>query len=329
MTNPVSQSIRLPADEQREHLMVQAAKMYYDLEATQADIASELGLTRWQVGRLLTEAREVGVVQIEIKPRAMRRTELESDLQRRFDLRDAIVVPTGEREDAAILMERVAQAAATYLTSLNPKPDLLAISWGRTMSSVARFLPQRWSPGLHVVLVNGATTLRSTTTRNSAVAEDIARSAGGSATLLPVPAIVGKSSTRNVLEADPVIARVLKLAQEAKVALFGMGGASHHSVLLNSGYLEPGDIDRLRTQGAVGDILGRFVDADGVIVDSEIDDRTVGLRLDALHRKERSIGVVCGHEKHEIALAALRARYASVLITDEATATYALESLNA
>ena len=186
MSEQQSQSVRLPSDEQREHLMVQAAKMYYDLQATQADIATELGLTRWQVGRLLTEARDVGIVHIEIKPRAMRRTELEIDLQRRFDLRDAIVVPTGEREDTAILMERVAQAAATYLTSLNPKPDLLAISWGRTMSSVARFLPQRWSPGLHVVLVNGATTLRSSSTRNSAVAEEIAQSAAGTATLLPV-----------------------------------------------------------------------------------------------------------------------------------------------
>lgn len=309
--------------------MVRAAKMYYELEATQARIAQELGLTRWQVGRLLSEARDVGVVRIEIIPRALRETEIEVQLQRAFGLRDAIVVPTGDNEDSAILLERVTKAAATYLTSINPKQDLLAISWGRTMSGIARNLPQRWSPGLHVVLVNGATTLRSSTTRNAAVAEEIAQSAGGSATLLPAPAIVGQRSTRDALEADPVITRVLKLAHEAPIALFGMGGASHHSVLLNSGYLEPEDIDRLRDLGAVGDILGRFVDADGAVVDTKIDNRTVGLRLTALKQKERSIGVVSGREKHGIALASLRAGHVSVLITDQATACYALENQRA
>lgn len=44
-------SARLPVNEQRDHLVVQVAKLYYDLDHTQADIAKELGLTRWQVGR--------------------------------------------------------------------------------------------------------------------------------------------------------------------------------------------------------------------------------------------------------------------------------------
>jgi ferredoxin len=47
--------------EQREMLMIQVAKRYYELDMTMGDLSKELGLTRWQASRLLTEARETGV----------------------------------------------------------------------------------------------------------------------------------------------------------------------------------------------------------------------------------------------------------------------------
>ena len=77
-------SARLPSNDQRDHLIVQVAKLYYDLDRTQSEIAGELGLTRWQVGKLLTEAKEAGIVRIEITPRAGRRTTMELELQRSF-----------------------------------------------------------------------------------------------------------------------------------------------------------------------------------------------------------------------------------------------------
>ena len=324
-----SGSVRLPSDEQREHLMVQVAKAYYDLDRTQQQIATELGLTRWQVGRLIAEAKRLGIVRIEIAPRVNRRASLEVQLQERYGLRDAVVVPVGEIADAALLTEAVAQGAATYLASLNPKPDLVGLSWGRTMSAVARFLPDGWNPGAHIVLVNGSVALRHASTQTSAVAEVFAQTAGGTATLLPVPAIVGKKSTRIALEADPTVERVLELAGMAKVICFGMGALSHRSVLVTSGYLDEDDVDRLRDRGAVGDILGRFVDADGRIVDKAIDDRTVGLHLEKLRSVDRAIGVVAGDEKRAIALAALRAGCVSVIVTDEVTARHAIEAAEA
>ncbi|MCL6709453.1 sugar-binding transcriptional regulator [Pseudomonas sp. R2.Fl] len=318
-------SARLPLNEQRDHLMVQVAKLYYDLDRTQSEIATELGLTRWQVGRLLTEAKDLGIVRIEITPRAGRRTSLEIELQRSFGVREAIVVPTGEIDDPSLIIDSVAQAAATHLVSLNPKPALMGVSWGRTMAAVARALPKDWCPGLHVVMVNGSTALTTTTSRNSAVAEEFAQSAGGRATLLPVPAIMGSKSTRDALEQDPIIERVLSLAEEAPVICFGLGGLTHQSVLLGSGYLDDDDIARLRSLASVGDIMGRFVDRDGRIADRQLDDRTVGLRLEVLARKERVIGVAAGEDKHLIAAACLRAGYVTDLVTDEGTANRILE----
>ncbi|MBV8796082.1 MAG: sugar-binding transcriptional regulator, partial [Hyphomicrobiales bacterium] len=218
--------------EQRELLMIRAAKSYYDLNMTIGEVAEELGLTRWQARRLLNEARESGIVRIEIVPRTARSPDIESRLQRRFDLREAVVVREPlDDDDEALALDSVAQAAAQFIASLGPMP-LIGVSWGRTMSAVARRLPPLWNEGVEVVLLNGAMNIRAPSARTNNTAELFARSANGAATLLPVPAILGHAATRVALEQDPTIASVLALGRRAPVICFGMGAIVSHSVLV-------------------------------------------------------------------------------------------------
>lgn len=328
--------LRNLSTEGREMLMLQAAKAYYDLDRTMADIAKQIGLTRWQVARLLKEARELGVVRIEIVPRAQRLPDLESRLQRAYGLREAIVVPsmvtgTGSdtSEDDSLAVDSVAQAAGQFLAALTPRPSLVGVSWGRTMAAVAHWLPRRWNDGVEVVLLNGAMNTRGTVKHTNNIAELFALAANGRATLLPVPAIVGLAETRQVLERDPIIATVLALGHEARVACFGLGSMTSSSVLVQSGYLDASEIARLRKAGAIGDVLGRFIDAEGRIVDPVLDAKTIGLTPDALRQKTISVGVAVGIQKHAVVLAALRARLINVLVTDERTALAALEAAHA
>lgn len=325
MASPASDQIRsprLPSDESRDHLLLQVAKLYFQLDRTQAEIAATLGLTRWQVGRLLSEARDTGIVRIEIAPRAGRLAGVEAALQRRWGLRDAIVVPEAEG-DTALTAGAVAQAAAVWLAGLADKPGLIGVSWGRTMAAIARALPAGWNPDCHIVLVNGATALRLTSPGMGTVAEAFAQSAGGSATLLPAPAVLGRAETRAALEADPTIATALDLAHRAPLVLFGMGAMADNA-LAASGFVDGAELDRLAAAGAVGDILGRFLDAHGRIVDPALDARTLGLRPDALGNRRHAVGVASGAAKQAIALAALRARLLNVLVTDAATAHHLL-----
>jgi deoxyribonucleoside regulator len=311
--------------EQRELLMIQAAKRYYGLDMTIGDLAKEMGLTRWQARRLLTEARESGIVRIEIVPRASRNPDLESRLERRFGLKEAVVVPpAGDDEDEAMLLDSVAQAAAKFIAALKPAP-LIGVSWGRTMSAVARRLPPLWNQGVEVVLLNGAMNIRSPSIRTNNTAELFARSAHGAATLLPVPAILGHAATRAALEKDPTIASVLALGRRAPVICFGMGAMAADSVLLQSGFVTVEEQNRLKAKGAVGDILSRFIDAKGDIVDPDFEARTIGLELRHCAQREYSIGVAAGASKHAVALACLRARYLNVLVTDERSALSLLD----
>src|SRR4029079_1372429 len=112
-----------------ELLTVRVAELYYDENKTQDEIGALLGISRWKAGRLLTHARESGIVRIEIVHPRARRLGLERDLCARFGLADAIIVPDPEGPDAraidAAATARVAQAAADYLTALRPVPRVL------------------------------------------------------------------------------------------------------------------------------------------------------------------------------------------------------------
>lgn len=315
---------RSMSGEQRELLMIQVAKRYYELDMTMGDLAKELGLTRWQASRLLTDARESGIVRIEIVPRAPRNPGLESRLQRRYGLKDAVVVPHAGEEDEALLLDSVAQAAGRLLAGLGRVP-LIGVSWGRTMSAVAQRLPAFWNEGVEVVLLNGAMNIRSPSTRTNNTAELFARSANGTATLLPVPAILGHAATRVALEQDPTISSVLELGRRAPVICFGMGSMAPDSVLLQSGFVSEAEQAALKAKGAVGDILSRYIDANGTIVDPALDARTIGLELRFCRERDFSIGVGAGRAKHAITLACLRAGYLNVLVTDEQTALFLLD----
>ena len=315
---------RSMSGEQRELLMIQVAKRYYDLDMTMRDLAEELGLTRWQASRLLTEARESGIVRIEIVPRGLRHPGLESRLQKRWGLKEAVVVPHGGETDEDLLLNSVAQAAAKMIAGLGRVP-LIGVSWGRTMSAVAGHLPAFWNEGVEVVLLNGAMNIRSPSIRTNNTAELFARSANGTATLLPVPAILGHAATRVALEEDPTISSVLELGRRAPIICFGMGTISPQSVLVQSGFVTEAETAALKAKGAVGDILSRYIDAEGRIVDPDIDARTIGLDLKFCRERELSIGVGAGQSKHAIALACLRGGYLNALVTDEQTALFLLE----
>jgi deoxyribonucleoside regulator len=305
-------------------LSVRAAELYYEESKTQDEIGTLLGLTRWKVGRLLGRARELGIVRIEIVHPRARRLPLERELRERFGLRDAIVVPAPN--DGTGLTERVAEAAADYLRALRPVPRSLGVSWGRTLDEIAIQLPDGWASGVDVVQINGGVSLNRRAGSAATTAVAIARSGGGEATLLPSPAILERRETRLAIEADRTIAGVLELAATASVYLFSAGPADGTSVLVDSGYLSHGDVEELVRRGAVGDVVGRYIDADGNIVDPELDDRTVGLSLDQLRAASLSIAVIAGAAKHDVARAVVGSSLCRVLVTDEDTARAVLDS---
>ena len=309
-----------------EMLSVRAAELYYEENKTQDEIGSLLGLTRWKVGRLLTQARELGIVRIEIVHPRARKLSMERELCAQFSLTDAVVVPSSA--DGSSEADRVAEAAAEYLRDLRPVPGILGVSWGSTLDSIAQHLPSGWARGVDVVQINGGVSLNRRAGSAASTAVAIARSGGGQATLLPSPAILEHRETRLAIEADRTVAGVLERAAGASAYLYSAGVADESSVLVDSGYLSREDVAQLVRRGAVGDVVGRYIDADGNIVDNELDGRTVGVSLQQLRSAAVAIAVISGQSKRAIARAVIASSLCSVFITDEATARAVLENPN-
>jgi DNA-binding transcriptional regulator LsrR (DeoR family) len=105
------------------------------------------------------------------------------------------------------------------------------------------------------------------------------------------------------------------------VALVGIGALEPSRLLAASGNVfAPRELDKLRRQGAVGDVCLRFFDAEGEPVRSDLDDRVIGVTLPQLRKARRTIGIAGARRKYEAILGALRGRWVNVLITDRLTA---------
>jgi deoxyribonucleoside regulator len=303
-----------------ELLSIRAAELYYEEDKTQDEIGTLLRLTRWKVGRLLAQAKANGFIRIEIVHPRARRLGLERALRDGTGLTDAIVVSTSGVTDELDLQKRTAQAAADYLTALRPVPRTLGISWGRTLHDISVQLKPGWASGVDVVQINGGVSLNARPGTAAATAVSIAQKGAGQFTLLPSPAILERVETKQAIATDRSVAAVLEMGSAASAYLFSAGQADAGSAHVESGYLTADQIAELVRKGAVGDIVGRFIDSAGQIVDPALNERTFGIPLEHLRRAKTAIAVIGGARKHAIARSVVLSGLCTVLITDEDTA---------
>ena len=308
--------------------MVRITQLYYRMHLSQEQIGDRLGLSRFQVGRLLARALREDIVKIEIVHPVARLVDLEDALVERFGLQKAVVVDvplsTSERAAEQLAREAVAGAAVRFLADLRPSGSI-GVSWGRTMLELARQLEPGWTSATEVVQLNGATSLSAEPTRANEIAERFGATTGAAIRMLAAPAIVGSPALRRALEDDPSVGATIEAARATATAIFALGVLTTESVLVGSGFLTARDVGDLQEAGAVGDIVGRFLRVDGATASPELDRRTVGLPLADLAAKPISVGVAAGAGRGPITLGALRGRYINVLVADTETAQWVLD----
>ncbi|TIS31263.1 MAG: sugar-binding transcriptional regulator, partial [Mesorhizobium sp.] len=106
-------------------------------------------------------------------------------------------------------------------------------------------------------------------------------------------------------------------ARRANIAVLSVGSFSNDSPIANYGFIKPSELEELQAAGAVGDILCHFIDAEGRIVDHEVNRRVCAYPLQDLSDIPTTILVSGGREKIAVMRAALANTKVSVLITDE------------
>ncbi|MBX5448961.1 sugar-binding transcriptional regulator [Thermogemmatispora sp.] len=303
--------------------IIRCAWLYYQQDYNQEEIARRLGMSRARVVRLLKEARTRGLVQIRINA-AVDLFEREEAVQQRYhacQLRRVRLVPTVTDEDE---QRRLVAHELPSLLTLG-YGDIIAVSWGRTLSYALDLLPAQ--PALRLTVVSALGGIQGGT--HTANPYDVAFRLGQrlharAVYTLQAPALVRDPETAALLLREESLQETLALAARAQVALFSGGDLSDSSTLERLNAISREERLWLRAKGAVGDLLCHFLDRQGRVIDLEGRLTTVALPLLALKAIPERICLAAGGAKQEIVLAMLRGGFITTLITDEATADYLL-----
>lgn len=299
-----------------EELQARVAWHYYVGNLTQQEIAQRIGSNRVRVNRLLAASRESGLVQITINSRIAPCIALEEALAARFGLADAVVVPAGITHEAN--MAALGIGAATYFSKQIEPGHTIGLGWGRTIRAVLRAMPQRAYGSISAVSLQGGLS-HCPSINTFDIVSDFANLCHADGYLFAAPIYVSSQKARDVILQEETVRETYELARSADLALLTAGDLTE-SLVITYGINNPDDLRTLRKAGAVGDMLGHFMDENGKLIDHPLNRRTVAIALDDLRGIKRVVLVSGGAKKFFVTRAALRGGYVSVLVTDEDTA---------
>ena len=310
----------MQSEEERLSLLVSLARAYYEQGLTQEEIARTLPISRSQVSRYLSEARELGIVQFRIIDPTERVDDLADELKKRFpSLKAAIVVPVFS-QDAQVARRMVGMACASYLRQVVHPGQCLCIGYGRTVRSAIEALKSHPVPSLSVVQAMGNLGHEALNIDFNTLARAAADAFGAHVFYVNAPAILGSGTAAEWESANISIRESLERARFADIYLVSVGSLEREQVYTRTGLISHTDIERMQAQNVVGDICARFFDVRGHEVETPFASRIVGITLPDLRRAHLAIGVVGGVEKALPLRGALLGRWLNVVITDEHTA---------
>ncbi|WP_312925911.1 transcriptional regulator LsrR [Atlantibacter hermannii] len=296
-----------------EELLARVAWCYYHDGLTQNDIGERLGLPRLKISRLLEKGRQSGVIRVQINSRYEGCLALETALAERFDLRLARVLPA---LNTPPMNTRLGIGAAQSLMGVLEPGQLLAVGFGEaTMSCLQHLSGFISSQQIRLVTLSGGVGPYMTGIGQL--------DAACSVSIIPAPLRVSSPEVAEILKRESSVRDVLLAASAADVAVVGIGSVNQKrdATILRSGYISEGEQLMYARKGAVGDILGYFLQADGEQVDDlPIHRELLGISLTELAQLPTIVGVAGGEDKADAIYAALRSRRINGLVTEEATA---------
>src|SRR5579864_7897852 len=140
-----------PVEIAQLRLIAKVARMYHEGGVRQPQIATELSLSQARVSRLLRQASEIGVVRTVVTLPPGVYTDLEERLQRKFSLRDAVIVDTDGARGQVI--PALGAATAQYLHATLTGGEVLGVSsWSATLLAAAEAMPGRTTSRLDRVV---------------------------------------------------------------------------------------------------------------------------------------------------------------------------------
>ncbi|MBM7051570.1 MULTISPECIES: sugar-binding transcriptional regulator [unclassified Rothia (in: high G+C Gram-positive bacteria)] len=301
-----------------DHLFA-AANMYYTENLSQAEISQRLNVSRPTVSRMLAQAKERGIVQINvIHPDAKSNELLAERLAEALNLHKVYLSPgiqdstMGPGMENAVLTAiadmklthgstlAVASGLAIYGISHMNLPPLTGVTLIPTVGGVSE--PEPWHQPNEIV----RTMAQKTGSRHLPIF----------ARVIPTPLMY------KALHEDASFQETIAHWKHAQGALVGIGAVTTRRTSIAS------DIPQGELTDAVGDVCLHFFDEAGNDLPYTGSDRTIRIPLEQLQAIPHSVAIAVGKEKVQSIIAATKLGTFKKLVTDEATAKDILTHLN-
>lgn len=299
---------------EHEELLAGIGQAYYLQNQSKVEIATDYGISRFQVARFLDEARAEGIVHIEIR-RPGRNVGV-----------DATALATTLRLDRVVVVKTVgddfeqrdlqARAVSDELMREARAGMTIGISWSRTLDLAARYVTEL--PRCNVVQLAGAPPVPSGGNPVELV-QRLGRLGGGAIWPMWAPLVVDSAATANGLRRQPEIADAMHKADSLDLALVAIGAwAPNLSTVWErvDNTVRQDGLDR----GAVAECSGRLIAADGTAVAAELDARVLSVTVDQLRVTPKVIAVAQGAARAAAVQACIAAGIVQTLVVDEGLA---------
>lgn len=300
-----------------DRLRARAIWLYHVEGATQNDIATQLGISRVMVVRLLADARRRNEVRITIAAPLTDLLLLEREVETRFGINRVIVAPFSDPDADPVKV--IAAAAGNFISGAMRDGMTVGVGWGRTLSNTLPFILGATLDDFRVVsLLGGIAAARRF--NPAEFAWQFAELFQGEGFLIPAPAVVDSPETKYALLERCGLSAIFEMADKLDMALLSCGGISSLTTSYRTGYLSEADRRSLIEAGAIGDVLYNFINQDGELVDHEVNGRVISVNIARLRRTPERVLISGGKDKLNAIRATIRTIGPTTLVTDEQTA---------
>ncbi len=300
------------------------AHLYYNDRLDQTRLAAFMNASQAKISRMLSVARERGIVRFVVDEYEARDSRAERLLERKFGLSAVAVIRTPAGLAPEESRSFVAHFGASFIASLISPQTNVAVAGGRTIAELVRRLPEDRQRRVTVVQALGVVNSPIAHIDPLELGRSLARLWGGFFMNIDSPAIAPDKRTRDWLLGIGSNHSVWQRLGQADAAIITVGTPAD-STFVNKFVANSGELSSLRKCGAVGEICGRFFDQKGRECDSHWRDQVISVELDQLRRYRQVIAIVVGRDRHNAVAAAIRGGLLKSLVIDREGAQGLLE----
>lgn len=298
--------------------LVRVATMYYKEDMKQSDIAKQLGFSRQLVSKYLIDARNNGIVDININSSSAYSVQLEIKLQKVFGLKRAAVLDTSYLKDQEVEKLIIQMAISAFKKDI-AKAKKIGVSWGKILRRLTDEYPYVNQPDTTIIPLIGGMGSEQVEVHSNQIAYDLSRKMRAKCKYLYVPALVESKETKRNLVENNTVKDVLEDGKNVDFAIVGVATPfSKNNTMTKIGYINQEDIDDLAKVDVVGDINSRFFDDSGNEVSCRINENVIGIDLQDIRNIERVCAICFEEEKKDVLYTAIDSKIINcVAVTDE------------